>query len=488
MTRALRLLALHALLTTLLGCGGSGGLPAPRHPLTRAPDEPFRRVPPPTPEAPLLRAPVMTELQLPNGLTLMVIPRPGWPTVSVALVTRATELHYEEGALTLATAYVARSAMLRQPDTGLSFGAALTGAGVAGSTQTRDLEGVLTALSDAILQPLHVEAMQQARADLLRGEEMSSTSPLGLARTYAADSLYSHEPGNVYGGGPTFGGRHQARYRAVANITAPVVSLVARDAFRPTMTAVVLVGDITPERARALVEPRFDVAYVERPFQPRALAPANQSTIPFGQFSMRSSQLQLVYGLASPDLDAVDWAAYQVLEAVLAGGFTSSLNTRIRHELGASYGVHWGQWISAPGRTAFIEARLDADQAVPALSAFFTELARVRSVPLPEAELNRARRVVWGEWETSFATPSGLMSVCERAFVARITVDDLANRINAVRSVTAAQVLAVARERLDPQRNVVVLTGPVQALRGHQIVRTAEGFEVRAPGPTNTLH
>lgn len=467
-----RALAAFGVVAFLLGCGGSGGLPSPRHPLTRAPDEAFRRVPPPTPDAPPLRAPAMTQVQLANGLTLVVIPRPGWPTVSVAVVTRATELDYEEGALELATAYVTRSATIRQPDTTLSFGASLTGAGIAGTVQTRDLEGVLGALSEAMHGPLDVEAMQQARAELLRGEEMSSTSPLGIGRTYATDAIYTPNP--------TFGALHRLRYWAVANTAPPIVSVVARDAFRPRETAVLLVGDITAERGRALVEARFGADYAEHPFQRRVRPLANPGTIPFGVQSMRSSQLQLVYGLPSPDLDAPDWAAYQVLEAVLAGGFTSSLNTRIRHELGASYGVRWGSWISAPGRAAFIEARLDSDQAVPALQAFFAELVRVRSAPLSEAELTRARRVVWGEWETSFATPSGLLAICERAFTARITVDELAARINATRQVTAAAVLAVARERLDPARNVVVLTGPVEALRGHEIVRNTDGFVLRA--------
>lgn len=468
-----RTLVALGVMSCLLGCSGSassGGLPSPRLPLTRAPEEAFRRTPPPTPEAPPLRAPDMTEVQLPNGLTLVTIPRPGWPTVSVGVMTRASDLDYEEGALHLATAYIARATVIREPDTDLSSGSALGGAGVAGTVQTRDLEGVLTALADAIHAPLVNEAMQQARAELLREEEMSSTSPLGLGRAYATDALYTV--------GPTFGALHRQRYRAVAGISPPIVSVVARDAFRPSVTAVVLVGDITAERARALVAPRFGAAYTERPGQRRSVPPANEATIPVGMQAMRSSQLQLVYGLPSPDLGAPDWAAYQVLEAVLAGGFTSSLNTRIRHELGASYGVRWGSWIAAPGRAAFIEARLDGDQALNALYAFFAELGRVRSGPLPEAELTRARGVVWGDWEASFATPSGLLGIYERAFMARITVAELAERINATRRVTATEVLNVARARLDPARNVVVLTGPLEALRGHQVVRTPEGFVV----------
>jgi zinc protease len=460
--------------SALLGCGAAGGLPAPRQPLTRAPDEPFRRLPPPTPEAPPLQAPAMSQVQLPNGLTLVVIPRPGWPTVSLAVITRASELDYEDGALDLATAYVERLASLRQPDTSLSFGASLTGAGVSGTAQTRDLEAVLGALSDAIHGPLDTEAMQQARASLLLDEEMSSSSPLGTGRAFAAQAIYMPSA--------TFGELRSQRYRAMAGISPPIVSVVARDAFRPTETAVMLVGDITPERARALVEPRFGAAYAERPRERRSTPSPNPITIALGVESMRSSQLQLVYGLPTPDIDAPDWAAYQVLEAVLAGGFTSSLNTRIRHELGASYGVRWGGWHSFPGRAGFIEARIDADQAVPALHAFFTELMRVRSAPLSEAELTRARRVVWGEWETSFVTPSGLLAVCERAFSARITVAQLAERVNATRHVTAAAVHAVAQARLDPARNVVVLAGALDGLRGYQISRHAAGFMVtRAP-------
>jgi predicted Zn-dependent peptidase len=193
---------------------------------------------------------------------------------------------------------------------------------------------------------------------------------------------------------------------------------------------------------------------------------------------MRSSQLQVAYGLPAPSLHDPDWAAYEVLKAVLAGGFTSSLNTRIRHELGASYGVRWGSWSSFPGRAAFIEARLDAQQAVPALQAFFADLARVRQAPLAEAELDRARRVVWGEWETAFATPGGILGVCERAFLGGITVGELASRAESTRHVSAAAVHAVAFARLDPARNVVVLAGPLDGLQGYEVNRDARGFSL----------
>ena len=65
---------------------------------------------------------------------------------------------------------------------------------------------------------------------------------------------------------------------------------------------------------------------------------------------------------------------------------------------------------------------------------------------------------------------------------ARITVAQLAERVNATRHVTAAAVHAVAQARLDPARNVVVLAGALDGLRGYQISRHAAGFMVtRAP-------
>ncbi|MCA9534698.1 MAG: insulinase family protein [Myxococcales bacterium] len=472
-SRAPTLSAAAMALAFTLGCGGASvaRLPSPTQPLTRAPDEPFRREPPRTPPGPALRAPVMTQTQLANGLTLIVVPRPGWPTVSLAVVTRATELDYEPGALDLAAAYIARVTLLRQPDTQLGFGASLDGAGVSGAMQTRDVEAVLSAVADAIQAPLHTVAMQQARAELMLDEEMSASSPLGVGRSFAAQSLYLPAA--------EFTALRRERYRAIANIAPPLVSVVARDAFAPPRTAVVLVGDITSEGARALVEPRFGGEYAGPPVRRRAAPSAHDTTVPVGVQAMRSSQLQVVYGLPAPDLASPDWAAYQVLEAVLAGGFTSSLNTRIRHELGASYGVRWGSWASFPGRAAFIEARLDTERAALALQAFFAELQRVRSAPLAEAELERARRVVWGEWENSFSTPSGLLGVCERAFLAGVPVTELAARAEATRHVSAAEVHAVAAARLDPARNVLVLAGALEGLHGYQIQREAHGFTLR---------
>jgi predicted Zn-dependent peptidase len=101
---------------------------------------------------------------------------------------------------------------------------------------------------------------------------------------------------------------------------------------------------------------------------------------------------------------------------------------------------------------------------------------------LPEVELSRAQRLVWGAWENAFVTPAGLLSVCERAFLTGLSVAEIAERANATRDVTAQAVQAVARERFDPSRNVVVLTGAIEGLRGYKVLRTAEGFSiVRSP-------
>ena len=282
----------------------------------------------------------------------------------------------------------------------------------------------------------------------------------------------------IFGGPPEFVRLRAERRSSFQRQSPAMASVVARDAFGPGTSALILVGDIDRGTAVALAREHINWEASTVTPTPRELPAAHETAVPVAIREMRSSQLQITYVVAAPDLGDADSLAFEVLQSAVGGAFTSSMNQRLRHELGASYGVHWGEWDEEPGRVASLETRIDARAALPATRAFVDELARIRAAPLPLEEVVAARERVYGQWEGWLGTPVGILTLTRMAFRDGLPLDEMVARANASLTLTPADLHAVAMARFAPARSALVITGNLGSLAGHRVVRTDERFAV----------
>ena len=273
---------------------------------------------------------------LPNGLQLAVVEMHKVPVVDVGLLVRAGAARDPQDLPGLAT-FIA--GMLDE------------GAGERGALEIAEEVDYLGAslgagagLEKAQLG-LHVHqgaAAGGARPDGRRGaaagvRRLGDRPPAGAAQERAAAAARPAHPGRA-GGLP----RHRLRrapLRAPAQGDDASTAALDRDRvvrfyethYRPENATLLVVGDVTPAEARALVEARFGGwAKGEVPAAPAAAPPAPAPRTFYLVDKPGAAQSVIQIGHVGVPRSTPDYYALRVLNTILGGSFTSRLNQNLR--------------------------------------------------------------------------------------------------------------------------------------------------------------
>jgi predicted Zn-dependent peptidase len=160
------------------------------------------------------------------------------------------------------------------------------------------------------------------------------------------------------------------------------------------------------------------------------------------------------------DADALD-----VASEILSSGRTSRLYRALVYDEPVALGAAGGFWELARAGVFFAYAQVrpgaSADRAEALLQR---EIDRLRSEPVTEAELAKAKRALEVGLIAGQGSSNALASRVAREWIAFGRVRPLSERLGAVRAVTAADVQRVAKTWLEPEgRSVVQLLPPPQA-------------------------
>jgi zinc protease len=187
----------------------------------------------------------------------------------------------------------------------------------------------------------------------------------------------------------------QATPATVDKLTLADISGYFTQTYRPDMTTIVVVGDVTPEQARATVEKYFGAWKASGPKpdvipKPVPLNPATYSVVP----NAYASQDQVLMGQVM-DLNLHDPARYalQLGNEVLGGnGFASRLMLDIRVKHGYAYGAGSGMNFERSRSVFFVRYGSDPER-VGAVDALVREnLAQMQDEPVEADELTNARQ------------------------------------------------------------------------------------------------
>jgi len=162
-----------------------------------------------------------------------------------------------------------------------------------------------------------------------------------------------------------------------------------------------------------------------------------------------------------------DYAALEILASILGGGTESRLYRRIVAEMGnaTSISASWIADFDHPGLFQ-ITGALKPLPTVETLKAVEEEVARIRTSEVTDEELKAARDTALNSLVFAFDTETkAVRQVMTYAYFG-YPGDFLQRHQKALESVTRADVLRVARERLDPAAmTLVVVTNPIQLQR-----------------------
>lgn len=342
---------------------------------------------------------------LANGITLIVQPEDVSDTVSVSgHIRNRPELQVPEGKegvseileqlFPYGTRELDRVAFQRELD---AIGAeARAGTDFSLQALSGSFERGVELLADDLLHPALPEpAFDVAKRHVAETVEGRLASPSYLSdRALRAALFPEHDPA-----------LREALPATVAAVGIDDVRAYYREAFRPDLTVIVVIGKVDPQRAKAVVEKYFGAWKTTGPEPPTVLPPVPLNTpavsaVPDG--SRVQDRVTLAETLGLTRLHP-DYYALELGNGVLGGGFYSTRLTRdIRKDAGLVYSVESRFQLGRTRGAYLVEYACDPGNVARVQDMVAEEIARMQSTPVSPEELLRAkalllRRIPLGE-------------------------------------------------------------------------------------------
>jgi zinc protease len=339
--------------------------------------------------------PVMT--RLPNGLTLIVQTEDVSNTVSVYGHIRnqpgLEEPHGEAGVGDLLDRmFMFGSNQLHR----LQFQQALDAIGASEQAGTdfsvevlpEDLDRGVQLLAQNELDPyLPEQAMAILRAQLAASVAARNQSPGFLTRHSLRQALFPRTDPSLRFATPA----------SIRALTPEEVHAYYRKVFRPDLTTIVVIGKVTPQQARSVIERYFGSWRATGPEPPTELPPVppNRPQIVAVPDASRVQDIVVLAQTLPLTRSNPDYYPLQLGNAVLGGSFYSTrLSIALRKESGLVYSV---DSMLEAGRTRsayLIEYACDPPHVLQAAAIVRREIAAMQSTPVGQAELLRVKELM----------------------------------------------------------------------------------------------
>ena len=144
----------------------------------------------------------------------------------------------------------------------------------------------------------------------------------------------------------------------------------------------------------------------------------------------------------------MDYTRFMVLNTVLGGYFGSRLMSNLREDKGYTYGIYSQTQIFRDSIILFITADVAAQATHDAVKEINLEIERLRQEPVSDAELERVRNFMMGDFIRSI---DGTFEISER--YRQMVVTDVDERLSTnlmetLATVTPDQLLSLAQSTL----------------------------------------
>jgi zinc protease len=233
--------------------------------------------------------------------------------------------------------------------------------------------------------------------------------------------------------------------------------------YRPDMTSIVVIGDVTPEQARATFEKYFGAWNVQGP-KPDVTLPAvpknSSASFDVPDASRVQSQVNLAQVLDLKRADP-DWATLQVGNNILGGGgFGSLLMNDIRVKHGYVYDVN-SSIDSYKNRAEFaISYACDPDKILPAQRLAIADLQSLQSGNITATDLQKSKAMLISDVPLRQQSFQGVSSQLLRFDSLGLPLNQATIDARRELAATAQSVRNALKKWIDPNRFVRVVQGP----------------------------
>jgi zinc protease len=235
---------------------------------------------------------------------------------------------------------------------------------------------------------------------------------------------------------------------------------VYREFYTPENAVLLLVGDFDSNAMLGIAEKVFSNWQGPKPAAKTFSAVSNPRGRKVYLVHVPGAvQTQILAGCHAITRKNPDWVKLGLTNSLYGGAFNSRLVMNIREDKGYTYSPRSG--VSALRQYGYfsVSAAVRNDVVAASLTEIFYELDKLRSVPVPSAELADAQNYLSGVFSMGLATQDGLLSQFSTVALNELPDDYLETYRAKVRAITPGDLLLTARQYFDSANMQIVVVG-----------------------------
>jgi zinc protease len=246
----------------------------------------------------------------------------------------------------------------------------------------------------------------------------------------------------------------------VAAYTREQLQSVYRDFFTPENAILILVGDFDSTSMQKIAEKVFGDWSGKKPVVPESAKPPLPKARRVYLVDLPGSvQTQLLCGCHAINRKHPDWIKLGLANSLYGGAFNSRLVMNIREDKGYTYSPRSGVNPLQQYGYFSVSAAVRNDVVAASLTEIFYELDKLRSLPIPDAELLDAQNYLTGVFSMGLATQSGQLSQISTLALNDLPDEYLETYREKVRALKPEDVLSAARNYFDAANMQIVVVG-----------------------------
>jgi zinc protease len=417
------------------------------------------------------RFPDFSRHTLANGLTAWLVPIPDRELVSVHLLTDAGAASEDEERAGIAalTAQLLVTGTQRLDAAAFAETTERLGIEVGSESSWDSARAGFTALGaklddglDLLAEMIRSPRLDDGEFQRLRGERLNDILQARADPGRLADESFLRE---VYADDVPYGRLSAGTPESVGALTVDDARAHHASRYAPDVADIVVAGAIEPDAALAALERHLGdwsgSGRAHRRFAPRERGGRRLVLVD------RPGSVQSELRVGHLGIERADprYFPAMVMAALLGGVFGSRLNHRLREELGYTYGARCAFDPRRAVGPFTASAAVQTEVTVDAIRELVGQLEGMRSEAPAERELAEVRDYLVGVFPLRFETTAGIAAAIEPLAVYGLPEDYWHTYRSRIEAVTAADVLAAARDLVRPDDALILLTGDAARLR-----------------------
>jgi predicted Zn-dependent peptidase len=321
------------------------------------------------------------------------------------------------------------------------------------------LADALPVMADIVMRPTFPE-------DELKRLRQERLTDLLQARDDPAAIAASAFPRILYGPTHRYGTDAIGTAATLRGFTPQDLRDFYREYYRPDNSALLMVGDVTPDGVIRLLERALGEWKPAGPGATNTPLPVAQEPVSRQIYIIdkpQAAQSQIRIGWIGAARSTPDYFPLLVMNTVLGGSFSSRLNLNLREQHGYAYGAGSIFEMRAAAGPFRASAGVQTDKTADAVREFFNELNGILK-PVPPDELARAKSYVALHYPAQFETTGDISRRLEEMIVYKLPTDYFSTYVSNIQAVTSADVHRVATKYIQPDKFAVVIVGDRKAI------------------------